>query len=211
MPSSASVNKTPSGDHLGCPCHSPELQAISRRIGADLSRREVVAGMAAAISSFGLPKFAAAEAESATVNPSRPVLFTNVKLFDGKSSALHEAIRVLVDGNRIKAVAEGNPPAPDGAQVIDCGGRVLMPGLIDAHWHSIFAALPLPTLMSADVGYIYLAASVEAERTLMRGFTTVRDLGGPAFALKQAIDGGLVSGPRNLSVRRDDHRDRRSW
>ena len=50
--------------------------------------------------------------------------------------------------------------------------------------------------MAADVGYIYLAASAEAERTLMRGFTTVRDLGGPAFALKQAIDAGLVPGPR---------------
>jgi hypothetical protein len=62
--------------------------------------------MAAAISSFGLPKFAPAETEPATGNPSRPVLFTNVQLFDGKSSALHQAIRVLVDGNRIKAVAE---------------------------------------------------------------------------------------------------------
>ena len=93
-------------------------------------------------------------------------------------------------------MAEGNPAAPDDAQVIDCGGRVLMPGLIDAHWHSIFAALALPTLLSADVGYIHLAASAEAERTLMRGFTTVRDVGGPAFALKQAIDEGLVAGPR---------------
>jgi hypothetical protein len=68
MPSSASVSKTLSGDHLGCLCHRPELQAISRRIGADLSRREVVAGMAAAISSFGLPKFATAETEPATGN-----------------------------------------------------------------------------------------------------------------------------------------------
>ncbi|MBV9248927.1 MAG: amidohydrolase family protein [Acetobacteraceae bacterium] len=71
-----------------------------------------------------------------------------------------------------------------------------MPGLIDAHWHSMFAALPLQTLMSAEIGYIYLAASAEAERTLMRGFTTVRDLGGPAFVLQQAIDASLVSGPR---------------
>ena len=118
---------------------------------------------------------------------------------------------MLVEGNRIKAVTGGNPAAPDGAQVIDCGGRVLMPGLIDAHWHSIFAALPLPTLMSADIGYIYLAASAEAERTLMRGFTTVRDLGGPAFALKQAIDAGRRFGPAHLSVRRHDNRDRRSW
>jgi imidazolonepropionase-like amidohydrolase len=80
--------------------------------------------------------------------------------------------------------------------MIDCGGRVMMPGLIDAHWHTIFAALPVPALFSADIGYIFLAASAEAERTLMRGFTTVRDLGGPSFALKQAIDEGLVTGPR---------------
>lgn len=80
--------------------------------------------------------------------------------------------------------------------MIDCGGRVMMPGLIDAHWHSIFVALPVSALFSADVGYIFLAASAEAERTLMRGFTTVRDLGGPSFALKQAIDDGFAIGPR---------------
>jgi hypothetical protein len=63
-------------------------------------------------------------------------------------------------------------------------------------WHTIFAALAVPALFSADIGYIFLAASAEAERTLMRGFTTVRDLRGPSFALKQAIDDGLVPGPR---------------
>jgi imidazolonepropionase-like amidohydrolase len=71
-----------------------------------------------------------------------------------------------------------------------------MPGLIDAHWHALFAALGIPTLMTADIGYIFLAASAEAERTLMRGFTTIRDVGGPVFALKQAIDDGLAPGPR---------------
>ena len=75
-----------------------------------------------------------------------------------------------------------------------------MPGLIDAHWHALFAALPLPVLLTAEVGYIHLAASAEAERTLMRGFTTIRDLGGPAFALKQAIDEGIVAGPAHLSL-----------
>jgi imidazolonepropionase-like amidohydrolase len=152
--------------------------------------------MAASIASLALPKLASAQSAPAPVRPSRPILFKEFRLFDGKSDTLREGLRVLVEGNRIKAAAEGNPAAPDDAQVIDCGGRVLMPGLIDAHWHSIFAALPLPTLLSADVGYIDLAASAEAERTLMRGFTTVRDVGGPAFALKQAIDEGLVSGPR---------------
>ncbi len=71
-----------------------------------------------------------------------------------------------------------------------------MPGLIDAHWHTIFAGLPISALLAGDVGYILLAASAEAKRTLMRGFTTVRDLGGPSFALKQAIDEGLAVGPR---------------
>lgn len=150
--------------------------------------------MAASLALPGLPKSIGAQA--LPVQPARLLLFTNFRLFDGTSGTLRDGLRVLVEGNLIKAVAGGNPAAPGGAQVIDCGGRVLMPGLIDAHWHSIFAALPLPTLLSADVGYIYLAASAEAERTLMRGFTTVRDVGGPAFALKQAIDEGLVPGPR---------------
>jgi len=123
-------------------------------------------------------------------------VFVNLRLFDGKSDSLRDGLRVLVEGNRIKAVAQGNPAAPDGARVIDCGGRVLMPGLIDAHWHALFAALPLPVVLTAEASYIQLAASAEAGRTLMRGFTTVRDLGGPAFALKQAIDEGLVVGPR---------------
>jgi len=117
-------------------------------------------------------------------------------LFDGRSEALRGGLRLLVEGNRIKSIANSDLAPPEGAQMIDCGGRTLMPGLIDAHWHTIFAALPVAALFSADVGYIFLAASAEAEQTLMRGFTTVRDVGGPSFALKQAIDDGLVPGPR---------------
>jgi imidazolonepropionase-like amidohydrolase len=117
-------------------------------------------------------------------------------LFDGRAKALREGLRLLVEGNRIKQIVTGDVTPPEGARVIDCGGRVMMPGLIDAHWHTIFAALPVAALFSADIGYIFLAASAEAERTLMRGFTTVRDLGGPSFALKQAIDDGLATGPR---------------
>jgi imidazolonepropionase-like amidohydrolase len=182
--------------HSGCLCHRPEIHALTRRIGAELSRRGFVAGVAGSVASLGLPKRAGAQPSSAQAGPSRPILFTNFRLFDGNSGTLREGLRLLVEGNRIKAVTAGNPAAPDGARTIDCGGRVVMPGLIDAHWHSIFAAVPLPTLMNADFGYVYLAASAEAERTLMRGFTTVRDLGGPAFALKQAIDESLVPGPR---------------
>jgi imidazolonepropionase-like amidohydrolase len=194
MFSCTSGNTATSSGHAGCHCHRPELHSLTRRIGADLSRRGVVAAMAASLALLGLPK--PIGAQPLPVQPARPILFTNFRLFDGTSGTLRDGLRVLVEGNLIKAVAGGNPAAPEGAQVIDCRGRVLMPGLIDAHWHSIFAALPLPALLSADIGYIYLAASAEAERTLMRGFTTVRDVGGPAFALKQAIDEGLVPGPR---------------
>jgi imidazolonepropionase-like amidohydrolase len=117
-------------------------------------------------------------------------------LFDGRSAELRTGLRLLIEGDRIKAIATGEVGAPEGARVIDCGGRTLMPGLIDAHWHTIFAGLSIASLLTAEMGYIFLAAGEEAERTLMRGFTTVRDLGGPSFALKQAIDDGLARGPR---------------
>lgn len=178
--------------HQGC--HVSAIQSATHRIGADLSRRGFVAGVTASIASLGL--FTRANARPAPTRPQRPILFTTFRLFDGKSGTLREGLFLLVEGNRIKAIGSGNPGTSDGARVIDCRGRVIMPGLIDAHWHAMFAGLPLSTLMEGDTGFITLAAGAEAERTLMRGFTTVRDLGGPTFALKQAIDEGLVSGPR---------------
>jgi imidazolonepropionase-like amidohydrolase len=180
--------------HAGCLCHRPEIQVLTRRVSTDLSRRGFVAGAAVSFASLGLSR--RASAQPAPAQPARPILFTNFRLFDGKSGTLREGMRLLVEGNRIKAAITGNPAPPDDAQVFDCGGRTLMPGLIDAHWHSMFAGLPISTLLTADTGFIHLAASAEAERTLMRGFTTVRDLGGPVFAFKQAIDQGLISGPR---------------
>jgi imidazolonepropionase-like amidohydrolase len=177
----------------GCLCHRPEIHSLTRRINGQLSRRGCLAGVGASIAALGLPRRAAAQA---TPQPPRPILLTNFRLFDGRSPGLLDGHHLLIDAGRIAAVGTGDPTAPEGARVIDCGGRTLMPGLIDAHWHSVFAALPISSLFAADVGYIFLAASSESERTLMRGFTTVRDLGGPAFPLKQAIDEGLIQGPR---------------
>ena len=71
-----------------------------------------------------------------------------------------------------------------------------MPGLIDAHWHASFAAIPTFVAMTADTGYVHLVAGAEATRTLERGFTTVRDAGGPSFALRRAIEEGVLAGPR---------------
>jgi len=93
-------------------------------------------------------------------------------------------------------VLPAQAPVGEGVEVVDCKGRVLMPGLIDAHWHAMMAPIPFEALVTADVGYITLVAAAEAERTLLRGFTSVRDMAGPTFSLKRAIDGGLVRGPR---------------
>src|SRR5262249_33211890 len=101
---------------------------------------------------------------------------------------------VLVVGSKIAKI--GDVTAPEGATLIDGGGRTLIPGLIDAHWHAMLVR-PTPTeALTWDIGYANLAAGVEATDTLMRGFTAVRDGGGPTFGLKRAIDEGIVAGPR---------------
>ena len=203
---------TPENDHQvsalsGCACCRPLIQSVTRRINAGLSRRGFVAGIGASLATLGFVRRAGAQPEAAPP----PIVFTNFRLFDGRSAALRAGLSLLVERDRIKAIEVGDVGAPEGARVIDCGGRTLMPGLIDAHWHTIFAGLAVSTLLSAEIGYIFLAASAEAERTLMRGFTTVRDLGGPAFALKQAIDDGTRSRAAHLSVRCHDHDNRRAW
>jgi imidazolonepropionase-like amidohydrolase len=177
---------------VGCACCAPAVRLAARRIERDLSRRGFIAGLGGSLAALGFAPRAGAQ----VAGGARPVVFTNFLLFDGRSDALRGNVRVLVEDGRIKALGTNDLPPPDGATVIDCGGRTLMPGLIDAHWHTIFAGLPVQALAVGDVGYILLAAGAEAERTLMRGFTSVRDLGGPSFALKQAIDEGLVVGPR---------------
>ena len=126
------------------------------------------------------------------------VLFENVRIFDGKGSTLSAPSNVLVRGNKIERISTA-PIALDrraDTRIIQGGGRTLMPGLIDAHWHVAYAAVPMSVLMTGDIGYINLVAGKAAGDTLMRGFTSVRDVGGPSFGLKRAIDEGLVNGPR---------------
>lgn len=130
--------------------------------------------------------------------PTSAFLFENVRVFDGTASRLSEPTNVLVKGNVISRIANTSIAESEGATLvrIEGNGRTLMPGLIDNHWHTMFAR-PTPAQMLADdIGYTTLVAATEAEATLMRGFTTVRDLGGPSFALKRAIDEGLAVGPR---------------
>ena len=137
-------------------------------------------------------------APPATLVSEGVTLFQNVRVFDGKSATLSAPSNVLVRGNTIERIS-ASPIVVDtnaNVRVIAAGGRVLMPGLIDAHWHAFMAATPQMVLMTADPAYLQLLAARQAEATLMRGFTTVRDLGGPVFGLKRAIDEGVAAGPR---------------
>ena len=175
-----------------CLCQSPAFARLNALIERKFTRRSFMAGVAAAGAAF-LPEGASAAIPDA---PAGPIAFVNIKLFDGKSGSLAEGQRVVVEKNRIRRVEPASGPLDAGIQVIDGGGRTLMPGLIDAHWHAMMAAMPVFELMTADIGDINLVAAEEARRTLMRGFTSVRDMAGPSFALKRAIDRGLTAGPR---------------
>ena len=123
-------------------------------------------------------------------------LITNVRVFDGKSAKLAESINVLIEGNKIAKIAKTALTPGADATVIDANGRTLMPGLIDAHTHIMFATVPQMVVLTSDIGFVNVAAVKAANDMLMRGFTSIRDLGGPVFGLKRGIDAGLIPGPR---------------
>ena len=153
-------------------------------------RRALVATLL--LMSVGLPSGVRAQDSPPASNA--VTLFENVRIFDGKRAALSN---VLVRGNKIETIST-QPIAVDrraDTRIIGGGGRTLMPGLIDAHWHAMLIRLT-PAQSFGDGGYVNLLAAAEAKDTLMRGFTTVRDVGGPVFGLKAAIDEGIVKGPR---------------
>ncbi len=158
----------------------------------------VPAALAMALCQTGQAQEAPAAAPPAISARSGATLFQDVRIFDGRSPALSAPSHVLVRGNIIDRISSSpiTVDANDDVDVIAADGRVLMPGLIDAHWHAFMAATPMPLLLTAEPSYLHLLAAREAEATLMRGFTTVRDLGGPVTGLKRAIDEGVSIGPR---------------
>lgn len=120
---------------------------------------------------------------------------SNVNVFDSEHGRLAGPRDVVISGGVITTVAAAGSTEASGAS-IDGTGKTLIPGLIDAHWHAMFATIPPLAAQVNDIGYVFARAMVSAKDTLLRGFTTVRDLGGPVFGLKQAIDEGVVPGPR---------------
>ena len=129
----------------------------------------------------------------------KQVLIENVKLLDYKTQMLTPPKHVLINGNTIQTIST-SPIDVQGKNIvkIDAKGKTLMPGLIDVHVHLVFGALTMPQMMTNDLSEEFLINTVglSAQQMLMRGFTSVRDVGGPIFPLKAAIDKGKLLGPR---------------
>lgn len=127
----------------------------------------------------------------------KTILINNVEIFNGKDDQTIKG-NILIEGNRITKISTGPIPTNRSAnvQIIDGNGRFLMPGMIDAHYHAMFSSLSQIALLTSNLGFVNLVAGKNAEALLQKGYTSIRDLGGPVFGLKQAIDAGVISGPR---------------
>ncbi|NBC58473.1 MAG: amidohydrolase family protein, partial [Bacteroidetes bacterium] len=125
------------------------------------------------------------------------ILINDVEIFNGKDKNTYKANVLIVDD--IIQKISNKPIKTDKSgktTIINAKGKFLMPGLIDAHYHTMFASLPQIVLLTSDIGFVNLAAAKNAENLLMNGYTSVRDLGGPVFGLKKAIDQNISKGPR---------------
>lgn len=123
------------------------------------------------------------------------IVFENAALLDLARGERRSGTSVLVAGDRILEVSEGSLRAP-AARRIDVGGRTLMPGLIDAHVHAVLTTMDLAALEKKPVTLVANEARLVLEGMLARGFTTVRDAGGADWGLAQAVERGLIRGPR---------------
>ncbi len=130
--------------------------------------------------------------------PAAEVVFTNVRVFDGTADALSAPTNVVVRGNVIAAIGPEAAPASPEATVIDGTGQTLMPGLIDNHVHMMFNSLSPAAMAAPDMSLekVMQLSAAQSRAMLLRGFTAVRDVGGPSFMLKKLIDNGTVMGPR---------------
>ena len=126
------------------------------------------------------------------------IVFEECRVFDGVSAEPRENATVVVEDGRIREVANGAVRAPANAERVACGGRTLMPGLIDAHFHALLVDLNIPALDDMPASLLYQHARHNLEGALRRGFTTVRDAGGADLGLALAVERGLIAGPRVL-------------
>ena len=123
------------------------------------------------------------------------ILFRNLKLLDPRWTAARGGYEVLVEGATIKEVSD-KPIKASGARIVDCGGRTLMPGLIDCHVHVFLSEVNIRNLESVPLTLLTARAADLMKGMIGRGFTTVRDTGGADWGIKTAVESGLIPGPR---------------
>lgn len=127
------------------------------------------------------------------------ILLENVRILDHETQSLTDRRHVLIKGNTIETISI-SPIKVNTKDVIKINGsgKTLMPGLIDAHVHMVFGSLTMPQMVTNDLSEEFLLKTISqsAHKMLMRGFTSIRDVGGPIFPLKAAIDAGKITGPR---------------
>src|ERR1700744_1062449 len=121
--------------------------------------------------------------------------FKNFELLDPDAGELRGGHELVVEAGVIKEVS-AKPIKMADANVVDCGGRTLMPGLIDSHVHVVLSDVVLRNLESVPLTLMTARAAELMRKMLDRGFTTVRDTGGADWGLKEATDKGLLPGPR---------------
>ena len=119
----------------------------------------------------------------------------NATVFDSERGTLLPNQLIIISGARIEQVTDA-PVSVDGASVIDAGGRVVLPGLIDAHVHVVAASHDLSALALQPPSLVTAQSSQIMRGMLLRGFTSVRDAGGADFGLQEAVARGLFEGPR---------------
>jgi imidazolonepropionase-like amidohydrolase len=125
------------------------------------------------------------------------VLINNVMIFNGKDEKTTMG-NLLIMNNLIQKISSSPIPVDKtgNTRIIDGKGKFLMPGMIDAHMHEVLSASTLQQMQEGEIGFALIKAGVEAGNILLRGFTSIRDMGGPIFGVKKAIDEGAINGPR---------------
>ena len=123
------------------------------------------------------------------------IIFANCAVLDGTHRERREDHHVLVEGDRVREVSD-RPIRSTGAETVALEGRTRMPGLIDAHVHVLAVDAALARLSDRPVTLLTLQAAKVLEGMLQRGFTTIRDAAGADGGLAEAIEEGLVRGPR---------------
>jgi imidazolonepropionase-like amidohydrolase len=118
-------------------------------------------------------------------------VFRNGRLFDGTGAPLADGEVVIADG-RILEVGT----TLDGDAEVDCSGKAILPGLFDCHVHVTSSGVDLLSALNKPFSYPYYEAVVNLRLTLEAGITTVRDAGGADLGVKEAVENGLIEGPR---------------